>query len=53
VHVSPPEASTSGLVAELERRGVTPGTRVLAPVPLVTGRVFLVRVAFCCVGLVS
>jgi hypothetical protein len=37
VHVSPPEASTSGLVAELRRRGISQGTRVLAPVPLVTG----------------
>lgn len=39
VDVSPPEASTSGLVAELARRGGTAGARVLAPVPLVTGEV--------------
>lgn len=37
MHLSPPEASTTGLVAEFERRGLRPGTRVLAPVPLVTG----------------
>ncbi|GBF89716.1 uroporphyrinogen-III synthase [Raphidocelis subcapitata] len=37
VDVSPPEASTSGLVAELEVRGGARGARVLAPVPLVTG----------------
>lgn len=37
VDVSPPEASTGGLVAELERRDIAPGARVLAPVPLVTG----------------
>ncbi|KAG2434103.1 hypothetical protein HXX76_007830 [Chlamydomonas incerta] len=37
VHVSPPEASTLGLVRELERRGEAAGARVLCPVPLVTG----------------
>ncbi|KAI8476767.1 MAG: tetrapyrrole biosynthesis, uroporphyrinogen III synthase [Monoraphidium minutum] len=37
VTVSPPEASTQGLVAELRRRGLAQGARVLAPVPLVTG----------------
>lgn len=34
-HVRPPEASTSGLVAELARLGLPKGARVLAPVPLV------------------
>lgn len=37
--VSPLEASTQGLVAELERRGGAKGARVLAPVPLVTGAI--------------
>ncbi|KAG2453919.1 hypothetical protein HYH02_002122 [Chlamydomonas schloesseri] len=37
VHVAPPEASTLGLVRELERRGEAAGARVLCPVPLVTG----------------
>ncbi|PNW72272.1 hypothetical protein CHLRE_16g675000v5 [Chlamydomonas reinhardtii] len=37
VHVSPPEASTLGLVRELERRGEAAGARVLCPVPRVTG----------------
>lgn len=37
VSVSPPEASTAGLVAELARRGLPRGARVLAPVPLVAG----------------
>lgn len=37
VSVSPPEPSTSGLVAELSRRGVGPGQHILCPVPLVTG----------------
>ncbi|GLI68077.1 hypothetical protein VaNZ11_012408, partial [Volvox africanus] len=37
VHVSPPEASTLGLVRELATRGEARGAKVLCPVPLVTG----------------
>ncbi|KXZ55554.1 hypothetical protein GPECTOR_2g1103 [Gonium pectorale] len=37
VHVSPPEASTQGLVREMVRLGEAQGARVLCPVPLVTG----------------
>ncbi|PNH12852.1 hypothetical protein TSOC_000191 [Tetrabaena socialis] len=37
VHVSPPEASTLGLVRELEARGEARGARVLCPVPVVSG----------------
>ncbi|EFJ39071.1 hypothetical protein VOLCADRAFT_108778 [Volvox carteri f. nagariensis] len=37
VHVSPPEASTLGLVRELVARGEAQGARVMCPVPLVTG----------------
>ncbi|KAL3147544.1 hypothetical protein ABBQ38_014597 [Trebouxia sp. C0009 RCD-2024] len=34
---TPPEASTQGLVRELQRQGRAEGARVLCPVPLVTG----------------
>lgn len=38
VDVSPPEASTKGLVAELAITGQAQGARVLCPVPEVTGK---------------